>query len=174
MPVSTTTFADRLSKINSGSTTSWTVPGEGLADLRDEQRFLKKSGVKMRAKSTRKRAGLMLYLLALVSGAISVIAARWLDFKFLDDALAFAAEKGVDAASYAADVPTSLVLAIVLSLSAMFMLGLRKSAIHVQTAGFMGAFIFEADLVALAPEVYAMFYPEDWVVDMIANAALVT
>ena len=38
----------------------------------------------------------------------------------------------------------------------------------------MGAFIFEADMVALAPEVYAMFYPPSWVADMVASATLVT
>ncbi len=174
MAISTTTFAERLDKINSGNTTSWTVPGEGLADVRDERRFLSRAGIKMRQKSTQQKAGLMLYVVALVSGAASVISARWLDFTFLDDALAFASAKGLDLASMLAGVPTSLVLAVVLSLMAMMIFGLRKSAIHVQTAGFMGAFLFEADLVALAPEVYAKFYPESWVIDMVANATLVT
>jgi hypothetical protein len=63
---------------------------------------------------------------------------------------------------------------VVLSLTAMMVLGLRKSAIHVQTAGFLGAFVFEAEFVALAPEVYAMFYPPSWVADMMASATLVT
>lgn len=174
MAVSTTTFAERMKKINSGKTTAWTVPGQGLAELRDERSFLSKANVKMRQKSTQKKAGILLYLLALVSGAISVIAARWLDFTFLDTALAIAAEKGVDAASVAADIPTSLVLAITISGIAMLVLGLRKSVLPVQTAGFMGAFLFEADLVALAPEVYAKFYPPTWVADMLASATLVT
>ena len=176
MAVSKTTFAERMDRIHSGKTTSWTVPGEGLADYKDERSFLRKSGAKMRAKSTQQKAGLMLYALALLSGAISVIAARWLDFTFLDDAMAFATEKGVDAANLLSNVPvpTSLMLALVLSLITMIVLGLRKSTLHVQTMGFIGAAVFEADLVALAPQVYARFYPETWVVDMIANASLVT
>ena len=174
MAISTTTFAQRLDKINSGNTRAWTVPGEGLAEIRDERRFLSRAGIKMRQKSTQQKASLMLYAVALISGAASVIGARWLDFRFLDDALAFANEKGVDAASMLSGVPTSFALAVVLSVVVMLILGLRKSAIHVQTAGFLGAFLFEADLVALAPEVYAKFYPESWVVDMVANASLVT
>ncbi len=174
MAVSTTTFADRMKTINSGKTTSWTVPGEGLAELRDERSFLSKANVKMRQKSTQKKAGILLYLLALVVGAVSVIAARWLDFTFLDTATAFAAEKGFDAASVMADIPTSLVLAVIISGFAMLILGLRKSVMPVQVAGFMGAFLFEADLVALAPQVYAWFYPPTWVADMMASATLVT
>ncbi|WP_375281619.1 hypothetical protein [Pseudooctadecabacter sp.] len=174
MAVSTTTFAERMQRIQSGKTTSWTVPGEGLATHKDERSFLSKAGVKMRTKSTQKKVGILFYLLALVSGAISVIVARWLDFKFLDDAMAFAAGKGIDLASMLTGVPTALGLAIMLSLLAMMVLGQRKSAIHVQTAGFMGAFLFEADLVALAPDVYAMFYPPTWVADMMASATLVT
>ncbi|MDA9208471.1 hypothetical protein N9O61_06270, partial [Octadecabacter sp.] len=57
---------------------------------------------------------------------------------------------------------------------AMLVLGLRKSVMPVQVAGFMGAFLFEADLVALAPQVYAWFYPPTWVADMMASATLVT
>ncbi|MEL6958756.1 MAG: hypothetical protein AAGL89_07390 [Pseudomonadota bacterium] len=175
MAVSTTTFAERLSKIDSGKTTSWTVPGQGLADFKDESRFLKKAGVKQRTKPTGKSGFRpMLILMALLTGAASVIVARWLDFTFYDDVTAFAATKNIDLASMLAGVPTSLALAIVMSLTAMLVLGLRKSALHVQTAGFMGAFIFEADMVALAPEVYAMFYPPSWVADMVANATLVT
>ena len=175
MAVSKTTFAERLDKINSGKTTAWTVPGQGLADTQDERRFLAKAGMKKRVRSTQaKRGGLLLYASALLSGAVSVIVARWLDFTFLDDAMAFAAQKGVDLADLLTGVPTSLALAITLSLVSMLILGLRKSAIHVQTAGFIGAFLFEADLVALAPDVYAKFYPEAWIVDMMANATLVT
>ncbi|SLN17176.1 hypothetical protein [Pseudooctadecabacter jejudonensis] len=174
MAVSKTTFAERMAKIESGNTTSWTVPGEGLAEVRDERRFLAKAGVKMRQKSTQKKAGMVLYVAALVSGVASVILGRWLDFRFLDDALALAADKGVDLASMIADVPTSFILALVLSLVLMLVLGLRKTAIPVQTAGFLGALVFEGDLVALAPEVYAKFYPPNWVADMMASAALVT
>lgn len=174
MAVSSTTFAERMNRIESGKTTAWTVPGEGLASVRDERSFLKKSGMKVAKRSTQSKRNPMIYLAAIASGAASVILARWLDFTFLDDAVAFAAEKGLDVASIVTQVPTSLALAIVLSLVAMMLLGLRKSAIQVQTAGFMGAFLFEADLVALAPEVYAMFYPPAWVADMMANATLVT
>jgi len=174
LAVSKTSFAERLDKINSGNTTSWTVPGQGLADVRDERRFLAKADVKMRAKSTQKKASITLYGLALLSGAVSVIAARWLDFTFLDDALAFAADKGVDAASLIVDIPTSLVLAAVISLISMVILRLRKTTLHVQTAGFMGAFLFEAELVALAPQVYGRFYPDAWVADMMSSATLVT
>ena len=174
MAVSSTTFAQRMKKINAGNTTSWTVPGEGLAEIRDERSFLSKANVKMRAKSTQKKTGLLRYAVALLAGAVSVIVGRWLDFTFLDTALAFAAEKGVDAASVMADIPTSLVLAVVISGIAMLVLGLRKSVIPVQVAGFMGAFLFEADLVALAPEVYAKFYPPAWEADMLASATLVT
>jgi len=174
MAVSKTTFAERLDKINSGNTTSWTVPGEGLAEVRDERRFLSKANVKMRNKSTQKKTGVFLYALALVSGAASVIAARWLDFTFMDDALTFAASKGLDAGSLIAGVPTSLVLAVVISFLAMLILRLRKTTIHVQTAGFIGAFLFEAELVALAPMFYSRIYPETWVTDMLASATLVT
>lgn len=174
MAVSKTSFAERMDRIHSGKTISWTVPGEGLASFRDERSFISKSGVKMASRSVNARRNPLIYVLAIASGAASVIVARWLDFTFSDDALAFAAEKGVDAANYLTGVPTALVLAIALSLLAMLTLGLRKSAMHVQTAGFMGAFIFEADMVALAPDVYAMFYPPSRVADMVANATLVT
>jgi len=175
MAVSTTTFAERMNKINSGKTTSWTVPGQGLATVRDERSFLNKSGRKMARKSTQKRRSPLKFLLALGAGAVSVIAARWIDFTYLDTALAFAAEKGVNAAAIVGSVPTSLSLAILISIMAMFVLGLRsKQTVPLQAAGFMGAFMFEADLVALAPDVYARFYPQSWIADMMASATLLT
>jgi len=115
----------------------------------------------------------MKYILALISGAASVVAARWLDFTYLETALAFSAEQGVDAANIVANVPTSLVLAFVISFLTMMFLGLRKNALHVQSLSFMCAFLFEADLVALAPDLYAQFYPNTWVTDMLANATFV-
>lgn len=175
MAVSKTTFSQRMKKINSGKTTSWTVPGQGLATLRDERSFLSKSGRKMAKKSTQVRRNPLKLVLALGAGAISVIAARWIDFTYLDTALAFAAEKGVNAASVVGAVPTSLGLAIVISVMAMVVLGLRsKQTVPLQVAGFVGAFLFEADLVALAPEIYARFYPASWVADMLASATLLT
>lgn len=175
MAVSSTTFADRMNKINSGNTTSWTVPGQGLATVSDERSFLKKAPVKMLAKSTQKKRGPMMYLVALAVGAVSVIAARWIDFTYLDTAMAFASEKGVDAASLLSGVPTALSLAVVISIMAMFVLGLRsKQTVPLQMAGFMGAMMFEADLVKLAPEVYARFYPQSWITDMVASASLLT
>jgi len=175
MAVSSTTFAQRMDKINSGKTTSWTVPGQGLATTRDERSFLKKSSVKMVKKSTQKKRNPLMFVLALAVGAVSVIAARWIDFTYLDTAMAFAADKGVDAASIIGSVPTALSLAVVISIVAMFMLGLRsKQTVPLQMAGFMGAFIFEGELVALAPEVYARFYPQSWIADMMASATLLT
>ncbi len=174
MAVSSTTFAQRMDKISSGKTTSWTVPGEGLAELRDERSFLAKANVKMQAKSTQKKTSILLYLVALLAGALSVVASRWVNFTYLDRALSAAAEKGVDAASVFATIPTVLILAVMLSGIAMLVFRLRKQVLPVQTAGFMGAFVFEADLVALAPQVYAKFYPPAWVADMLASATLVT
>jgi len=175
MAASSTTFSQRMKKINAGKTTAWTVPGEGLAGLRDERRFLAKAGktAPVRKKSTQSRTSIVKYVLALLAGAISVIAARWLDFTFLDTALAFATEQGIDAANIIGDISTSLVLAITLGFLTMLILGLRKTAVYVQVMGFLGAFLFEADLVALAPDVYAIFYPPAWVADMLANATLV-
>jgi hypothetical protein len=175
MAVSTTTFAQRMDKINSGKTTSWTVPGQGLADLRDEKRFLKKSPIKMKKKSTQKKRNPLMYVAALAVGAVSVIAARWIDFTYLDTAMAFAADKGLDAAALIGNVPTALSLAVIISIIAMFMLGLRsKQTVPLQATGFLGALFFEADLVALAPDLYAQFYPPSWIADMVANASLLT
>lgn len=180
MAVSSTTFAQRMKTINAGQTTSWTVPGQGLATLSDERSFLKKSSVKTGKKSTAKKAsqkkrGPLMYIAALAVGAVSVIAARWIDFTYLDAALAFAADKGLDAASMIVGVPTSLGLAVVISLVAMFVLGLRsKQTVPLQAAGFGAAVLFEADLVALAPTVYAQFYPQSWIADMMASATLLT
>lgn len=164
-----------MNKIQSGKTTSWTVPGQGLATVRDERSFYKKSPRKMAKKSTQKKRNPLMFVLALAVGAVSVIAARWIDFTYLDTALAFAAEKGVDAGSLIGNVPTALSLAVILSVIAMFMLGLRsKQTVPLQAAGFIGAFVFEGDLVALAPEVYARFYPPSWIADMMASASLLT
>ena len=175
MAVSTTTFAQRMDKINSGKTTSWTVPGQGLATLKDENSFLRKSSVKTVKKSTQKKRNPLMYVAALAVGAVSVIAARWIDFTYLDTAMAFAAEKGVDAAALIGNVPTALSLAVVISIVAMFMLGLRsKQTVPLQMAGFLGAVLFEGELVALAPEVYARFYPQSWIADMMASASLLT
>lgn len=175
MAVSTTTFAERMDKIQSGKTTSWTVPGQGLATSRDERKFLSKAGVKTRNKSTQRKRNPLVYLLAMVVGAISVIAARWIDFTYLDTALAFAAEKGVDAAAIIGTVPTSLTLAVLISIIAMFILGLgSKKTVPLQATGFVGAVMFEAELVALAPDVYARFYPQSWIADMVASATLLT
>ena len=175
MAVSTTTFAQRMDKINSGKTTSWTVPGHGLASTRDERSFLRKSSIKAVKKSTQKKRNPLMYVAALAVGAVSVIAARWIDFTYLDTAMAFAAEKGVDAASLIGNVPTALSLAVIISIVAMFMLGLRsKQTVPLQMVGFIGAVLFEGDLVALAPEVYARFYPQSWITDMMASASLLT
>ncbi|PVA08263.1 hypothetical protein [Thalassorhabdomicrobium marinisediminis] len=175
MAASKTTFAQRMDKIHSGKTTSWTVPGSGLATHSDEQSFLRKSGMKMRTRSTQVRRNPLKLVLALVAGAGSVIAARWLDFTYLDTALTLASERGVDAAATLGGVPTALALAVMISILAMFILGLRsKRTVPLQAAGFIGALVFEADLVKLAPEVYARFYPEAWVVDMMASATLLT
>ncbi|MGJ8611584.1 MAG: hypothetical protein ACSHWY_10835 [Octadecabacter sp.] len=177
MAVSTTTFAQRMKLINSGKTTSWTVPGSGLADLRDERSFLNKAPVKMQKKSTQKRRNPLMFVVALVVGAISVIAARWIDFTYFDTAMAFAAEKGVDATSILGNLPISLslALAVLISLIATMVLGLRsKVTLPLQMAGFVGALLYEAELVAFAPDVYAKFYPQSWVADMMANATLLT
>jgi len=175
MAVSKTTFTDRLKKINSGKTTSWTVPGEGLATRRDEASFLRKANVKMAKRSTQNRRGPFRYLLAILVGGISVIVGRWLDFTFLDTFMGFASDRGVDAASVLDALPTSLALAVLISIVAMFILGLRsKQTVPLQAAGFVGAFLFEADLVALAPDVYARFYNPAWVADMIEKATLLT
>ncbi|MBU2993175.1 hypothetical protein Q4555_01750 [Octadecabacter sp. 1_MG-2023] len=175
MAVSTTTFAERMSKINSGNTTSWTVPGQGLATTSDERSFLKKTPVKMMKKSTQKKRNPLIYVAALVAGAGSVIAARWIDFTYFDKAMAFAAEKGVDAASVLSSLPIALSLAVLISLVTMFVLGLTsKRTVPLQMAGFVGAVMFEADLVKLAPEVYARFYPDAWVTEMMASATLLT
>jgi hypothetical protein len=175
MAVSSTTFAHRMKTIKSGNTTSWTVPGQGLASVSDERSFLRKSGHKMAARSTHKRINPFMFLLALVAGAVSVIAARWIDFTYLDTALAFAAEKGVDGASIIGSVPTASSIAVVISIVAMFVLRLgSKKTVPFQIAGFLGALLFEGDLVALAPEIYARFYPQSWIVDMMASASLLT
>ncbi len=179
MAVSSTTFAQRMDKINSGKTTSWTVPGSGLATSSDERSFLRKvgrkSGHKVAARSTQKKRHPLMFVLALAAGAASVIAARWIDFNYLDTAMAFAAEKGLNAASIIGDVPTALSLAVIISLIAMMVLGLRsKKAMSLQLAGFLGAMFFEGDLVKLAPEVYARFYPQSWITDMVASASLLT
>ncbi|MFT5651753.1 MAG: hypothetical protein ACI9TZ_003250 [Yoonia sp.] len=175
MAVSSTTFAHRMKTIKSGNTTSWTVPGQGLASVSDERSFLRKSGHKMAARSTQKRINPFMFLLALVAGAVSVIAARWIDFTYLDTALAFAAEKGVDGASIIGSVPTASSIAVVISIVAMFVLRLgSKQTVPFQIAGFLGALLFEGDLVALAPEIYARFYPQSWIVDMMASASLLT
>jgi hypothetical protein len=175
MAVSSTTFAQRMETIKSGKTTSWTVPGQGLASASDERSFLRKSGHKMAARSTHKRINPFMFLLALVAGAVSVIAARWIDFTYLDTALAYAAAKGVDGASIIGSVPTAISLAVVISIVAMFVLRLAsKQTVPLQIAGFLGALLFEGDLVALAPEVYARFYPQSWIADMMASASLLT
>jgi hypothetical protein len=175
MAVSSTTFAQRMETIKSGKTTSWTVPGQGLASASDERSFLRKSGHKMAARSTYKSINPFMFLLALVSGAVSVIAARWIDFTYLDTALAYAAAKGVDGASIIGSVPTAISLAVVISIVAMFVLRLgSKQTVPLQIAGFLGALLFEGDLVVLAPEVYARFYPQSWIADMMASASLLT
>ncbi len=179
MAVSKTTFAQRMSKINEGQTTAWTVPGAGLADLRDERSFLskksQKAGTKVAVKSTQRRRNPLKYLAAILVGATSVIAGRWIDFTYLDTALGFAAEKGMDAALMIANVPTALTLAVLISVIGMFVLGLRsKQTVPLQAAGFGGAFVFEAELVAMAPTLYARFYPQSWITEMVANATLLT
>ena len=175
MAVSSTTFAQRMDKINSGKTTCWTVPGHGLATVKDERSFLSKSPVKMLKKSTQSKRNPLMYVAALVVGAGSVIAARWIDFTYLDRVMAFAAEKGLNVAAVLSGLPTALTLAVIISLVAMFVLGLRsKQTVPLQMAGFGGALMFEADLVALAPAVYANFYPQSWVADMVASASLLT
>ena len=179
MAVSTKTFAERMTKINKGQTSAWTVPGAGLAEVRDERSFLAKSskrtGAKVVRRSRQRRRNPLKYLMALAVGAGSVIAARWIDFTYLDTAMALATANGVDAAAIIGNVPTALSLAVVISLIAMFVLGLRsKQTVPLQAAGFGAAVIFEADLVAFAPEVYARFYPQSWIADMMANATLLT
>ena len=168
MAVSSTTFAQRMETIKSGKTTSWTVPGQGLASASDERSFLRKSGHKMAARSTHKRINPFMFLLALalVAGAVSVIAARWIDFTYLDTALAYAAAKGVDGASIIGSVPTAISLAVVMSIVAMFVLRLgSKQTVPLQIVGFLGALLFE---------VYARFYPQSWIADMMASASLLT
>lgn len=175
MAISRTTFAERLDKINSGETTSWTVPGQGLATLKDERSFLRKAPIKMRNISTTRKRNPLTYLVAMAAGALSVMTARWLDFHYFDTAMAFAAEKGVNAAEILAGIPTTLSLAVIISFLAtlVFKLGSKKT-VPLQAAGFLTAVLFEADLVMLAPQVYARFYPPSWVADMMANATLLT
>lgn len=175
MAVSSTSFSDRMKRINSGKTTSWTVPGQGMATLRDERKFLKNAPVKMRQKSTSKRRNPLLYVAAVIAGAGSVIAARWIDYTYFDTAMAFAAQKGVNIAGALSSVPVALSLAVVISLFAMFVLGARsRRTVPLQLIGFVGAVMFESELVKLAPELYARFYPESWILDMMANATLLT
>ena len=174
MAVSTTTFAQRMDQINSGQTTSWTVPGQGLATTSDERSFLRKASIKVAKKSTQKKRNPLTYVAALAVGAVSVIAARWIDFTYQDTAVAFAAEKGVDAAALIGNVPTALALAVIISIVAMLLGPRSKQTVPLQMAGFIGAVLFEGELVALAPDVYAHFYPQSWIADMMATASLLT
>jgi len=175
MAVSSTTFEQRMNKINSGKTTCCTVPGQGLAEVSDERKFLSKSAIKTRTRSTQAKRSPLRYIVALMMGAGSVIAARWIDFTYFDTAMAFAAEKGLDAAAVLSGLPVALALAVLISVLAMFVFGLgSKKTVPLQVAGFVGTALFEADLVALAPTVYANFYPPSWVADMVASATLLT
>jgi len=66
-------------------------------------------------------------------------------------------------------------VAVVISIVAMFVLGLRsKQTVPLQAIGFLAALFFEADLVALAHEVYAHFYQLHWIAYMMASASLLT
>lgn len=181
MAVSSTTFAERMDKINSGKTTSWTVPGQGLASVRDEQSFLRKcrantpakAGSKPARRSTQKRRNPLRCIVALVAGAVSVIAARWLDYTYVGQLADLVNGYGVDLALLTEKVPMALAIAAILSLVAMFCLGLRgKAGLVLQATGFLGALLFEPDLVALAPEFYAYLYPPDWISSMMAQATL--
>lgn len=181
MAVSSTSFSERMDKINSGKTTSWTVPGEGLASVRDEQSFLrkcranapKKTSAKPAKRSTQKRRNPLRYVVALVAGAVSVIAARWLDYTFGGQLAEFVNGYGLDLALVTGKVPMALAIAAILSLVAMLCLGLRgKAGLALQATGFLGALVFEPDLVALAPDIYAYLYPPDWISSMMAQASL--
>lgn len=173
MAISTTTFAERLSTINAGKSTSWTVPGGGLASVRDERSFLSKARRKLVKRSTHTRRNPVLYILAAVTGAGIVIASRWLDYTYLDSLAGFASSYGVDIAVITQTVPASMMFVVLLSLVAMLVLRLRsKATLGLQAAGILAAMILEPELVAMAPEVYANFYPPDWINSMVAKASL--
>lgn len=181
MAISSTSFSERMDRINSGRTTSWTVPGEGLATVRDEKSFLRKCRVKApkmavgkpERRSTQKRRNPLRYVMALLAGAMSVIAARWLDYTYAGQVAEFVNGFGLDMMVMTEKVPMALAIAALLSLFAMGFLGLRgKSGLALQAMGFLGALVFEPDLVVLAPEFYAYLYPPDWISSMMAQASL--
>lgn len=173
MPSRATIFEERLKRIESGYTTCWTVPGEGLAEIQDERRFLSRSAVRMRAKSTQKRRFSPWFLLALPAGAISVIIGRWLVFAFQGDILRMAAQRGIDLSTAFISLPIALFLSALICMAASFAIGQSRARIMLLLAGFFATLKFEPDLVALAPDIYATFYPSHWVADMAATASLV-
>lgn len=172
MAVSKTTFAQRMNRITSGNTTAWTVPGGGLASVRDERSFLRKAGLNRRIGSKAKRRNPLGYLVALSIGIGSVIAARWLEYTFTQP-FAELAVVNATLALILQQVPVAFLLAAVCGAVVLFGCGLRgRACLLVQATGFIGAMVFEPDLVALAPDFYAYLYPQDWIAMMVSQASL--
>jgi len=158
MAVSTTTFAQRMDKINSGKTTSWTVPGQGLATTSDERSFLGKSKVKTLKRSTQKKTGPMMLVLLAVFGFISVFLGRWLDFMFTDGAIAMAADAGFDPTEYIPRDLTAPAYALLLGMIVTQINGLKGMAVKTMTAGFAVALFAEGQFVQMAPDLFQMVY----------------
>lgn len=163
-------FSKRINRINSGKTTHWTVPGGGLASHKQEGRIA--SGTRL---STRKPSGvlkdLVMMPLAVVAGAVAVISGRWLSYAFLgaDNPLE------VDLVELLGPMLADLAVPLVLALFIGLILGLttvKRAAALI--AGFVVLLFYEYELVRVAPEIYAAFYPPAWVSDMLSRPSVLT
>ncbi len=163
-------FAKRINRISSGKTTHWTVPGGGLASRKQEGRIA--SGTRL---GTRKPSGVLkdmaMMPLALVVGALAVVLGRWLRFAFLGAE----GPLEVDLAEFLDPVLADLAVPLVLALGVGLILGLntlkRAAAL---TAGFVAVLYYEHELVRVAPDLYAAFYPPAWISDMLSRPSILT
>lgn len=157
-------FSARLKRINSGKTAHWTVPGEGLASHRQEARIAQNAPGKTwkRAKAP---GGILMLPIAILTGAVAVVAGRWLTFSYLgaDGPL------GVDLAEMAGPFVADIALAAALSVLFMLIFALTsklRALLHL--AAFGAVLFYEHELVRQVPDLYAMLYPPSWVAEMLA------
>lgn len=153
-------FAERLSRINKGGANTMGQVYVGPADDTDRSRRkrtktrMKKSERVGKSKPKKAPSKLIMWPVGLMVGLLAMLAARVLAFHFVVEGTLFGVELPEQMIGLGGQVGLGLVLLYLL----VNLVGLRGSAILAGVAGFAVMVLYEPNLMAFYPEVFAQIY----------------
>lgn len=153
MPVSQTSFSERLARIESGSYTHYVDPETGMQ--------IPRRAKAPRRKGPPKTEGLrhtLSFVAAMLAGALGILAARYVRYQYFG--LADGAEGAMADGLMVMDLIFGCIAAMMVKV--LFRMG-GKEFIVFQTAGALAALTLMHNLVWMYPEPFAEVFGPEWV-----------